>query len=624
MRTMFLRICSLDRENRLHPVGEATMILGRAPQCDIVIDDPCISRRHLELERLSEKELHLRDLDSRNPPRIDGQIRREAVLHAGSTFDLGSTRITVTSGGERGELSTRLDFGRDPSREAVTTELSLEQEPRTEVIDIEPALTSEERFRRLAAIGERIASAKSPGELIEIALDGLMGALPASRGFIGLGSPLDGEYAEMAVRDPANPDGTRIEMSRTILDRIYENRSALLVVDAPRLGGLPHDSITEIGILSFAAAPVIVREQYRGVIYLDSTRTRGALQNADLEILKVVARLVALGVENLSAREQLRRENETFRALFERRQGIIGSSDAMQKTLALVQRAAATESPVLILGETGTGKELFAGAIHDQSRRREGPFVAINCAIASPEMIDSALFGHDVGAFTGAVRDHQGVFEQAHKGTLFLDEIGDMPLSTQVKILRVVQDGKVVRVGGEKSISVDVRIISATHRDLEARQATGQFREDLRYRLDVLRFQLPPLRDRGDDVIEIAEALLPKGVEFNDAARRALRNHSWPGNVRELRNAVEQALCSAPSSKIRLCDLPATVAIGGRRPQLVASLPTLAQIERRHTERVLKETGDNKKRTAEILGISRETLYQKLRAWKEQDRRRGG
>jgi len=232
-------------------------------------------------------------------------------------------------------------------------------------------------------------------------------------------------------------------------------------------------------------------------------------------------------------------------------------------------------------------------------------------------MIDSELFGHVRGSFTDAVRDHKGVFEQANGGTLLLDEIGDMPLESQVKILRAVQERTIVPVGGEKPVKVDVRIISATHRDLEARQKAGLFREDLRYRLDVIRIALPPLRDRGEDILEIAESLLPEGRALSDGARRALLAHRWPGNVRELRNAIEQALFRAEGSTIRRRDFPAGVASAGGRARLETPLGTLEEIERRHIDRVLEATGGNKKQAAEILGIARETLYQKLRSREE-------
>jgi len=623
---LFLRIRVAGSEDRIHPIGEGAIRLGRSPECDVVIDQPWISRRHLELRALPDGGLHLRDLDSRNPPRFGGIERREARLEPGDTFVIGEAEVSLGRGDPDADAfrphSTAVIFDTEPAPGAVTTEIPL-AEPASGSGSSSSSSSSgsvaragdpaAERFRRLAELGERIGAAGRTSELLRTALDGIFEILPVTRGFVGLGTPLEGEFAEIAVRDPASPDGTRLGMSRTILETIFRNRSALLVRDAPRLGGI-HDSIDALGIRSFAAAPLIVRDREAGVIYVDSSG-REPLGDGDLEALKLVARLCALALENLSARERLEEQNQALRGILERRPGLIGSSKPMLEILSLIDRAAALESPVLLLGETGTGKEVVARAIHDRSPRREKPFVAFHCALSSPSMIDAELFGHVRGAFTEAVRDHKGVFEQAEGGTLLLDEIGDMPLESQVKILRALQERTIVPVGGEKPIRVDVRIISATHRDLEARQRAGLFREDLRYRLDVIRILLPPLRDRGDDILEIAESLLPEGRSLTDGARRALLGHAWPGNVRELRNAIEQSLFRAQGAAIQRRDLPPAIASAGSRARIETPLGTLEEIERRHIARVLEATGGNKKQAAEILGIARETLYQKLKGY---------
>jgi two-component system response regulator HydG len=311
----------------------------------------------------------------------------------------------------------------------------------------------------------------------------------------------------------------------------------------------------------------------------------------------------------------------------------IGESPAMRRVFALLERVADSETSVLIGGETGTGKELAARTIHAQSRRASGPFVALNCAALPEALLESELFGHVKGAFTDARSARKGLFQQADGGTLLLDEVGEMPQALQGKLLRVLQERKIRPVGGTGEVPVDVRLISATHRDLETLCAEGKFREDLYYRLNVVQLELPPLRSRGPDIIRLAHvfgaaAAAREGKEWQgvsaQCAQRML-DYPWPGNVRELRNAMERAVALASAPRLEVRDLPEKVQGYRRSHVLIASddpseLVPMQEVERRYVLRVLEATSGNKTKAAQILGFDRKTLYAKLRQYGVEER----
>jgi DNA-binding NtrC family response regulator len=317
---------------------------------------------------------------------------------------------------------------------------------------------------------------------------------------------------------------------------------------------------------------------------------------------------------------RLREENRRLKMAVEQRYGfesIIGRSPAMQHIFEQVRAVAESDASILLVGESGTGKELVARAIHHNSVRRNGPFVPVNCAAIPENLLESELFGHEKGAFTGADRKRKGLFAEANAGTLFLDEVADIAVPLQAKLLRVLQERTVRPVGGSQEIQLDVRLISATHQDLTAMVAEGTFREDLYYRLAVIPLRLPSLRERGNDVVllatqfvERAAASLGKELKgFDDEATAWLLRHRWPGNVRELENIVERAATLAPGPLVRLSDLhiefAAPTSAGSTRP-------TLAELEAQYIQRVLDETKGDKVAAARILGVSVRTLQRRF------------
>jgi DNA-binding NtrC family response regulator len=338
------------------------------------------------------------------------------------------------------------------------------------------------------------------------------------------------------------------------------------------------------------------------------------------ELLLIVERQLeqrALRLENERLREQVRRE---------RRFGeMVGSSQAMQDLYRVVDAVSQNRSSVLLIGESGTGKELVARTIHERSSFAERPFLAVNCAGMSETLIDSQLFGHKRGAFTGAIADHEGVFQAAAGGTLFLDEVFEIPLSLQPKFLRAIQEREVTPLGSNKPIAVDVRIVAATNRDLEREVASGAFRADLYYRLNVVTLRLPPLRERKEDIPLLVDHFVrefgklyrvePKVV--TEGAAQTLARYDWPGNVRELQNAIERAFALSREAAIDLGDLPPAVRGDAPRSGALAigeaeELPRLADVEERVIRTALERTGGNKNQAARMLGIDRQRLYRKI------------
>ncbi len=336
-------------------------------------------------------------------------------------------------------------------------------------------------------------------------------------------------------------------------------------------------------------------------------------------VLSRVMRPADLKIEVGALRDELRSLGRFGR--------LLGTSDAMQKLYNQIERVAPTAVTVLITGESGTGKELVAQTLHDLSRRRKQPFIAVNCGAISPQLIESELFGHEKGSFTGALYEHKGYFERANGGTLFLDEITEMPIELQVKLLRVLEAGTFMRVGSGKQAEVDVRVIAATNRNPEEAVADGKLREDLLYRLQVFPLHLPPLRERAGDVELIARQFLEEinqiersGKSFAPGALEVLRRYHWPGNVRELKNVILRAYIMADDAIDANCvPLQTEKANGANGPFLQVRVgSTISEIERRLIMATLQQCGDNREKAAQMLGISPKTLYNRLREYASQ------
>jgi len=409
-----------------------------------------------------------------------------------------------------------------------------------------------------------------------------------------------------------------IETTRNILN----SDSMDVVLTDLRLGGDSGLDVLRLCQKQSSPPPCVVMTAYGSVESAVEAMRQGAYdyltKPLDLDrgqlLLRRAVQSVKVEQENVQLRAQLVRSFGMDR--------ILGKSGAMEKVMDQVRQVADTKANVLLEGESGTGKELVARALHGLSSRRSGPFVAVHCAALSPQLLESELFGHEKGSFTGATERRVGRFEQANNGTIFLDEIGEIDAATQVKLLRVLGERTLERVGGNRLIDVDVRLVAATHRSLERLVQEGKFREDLYFRIRVVQIHLPPLRDRPEDIPILAESFRQEycrengkeGMSFSQASMSLLIQYRWPGNVRELRTAVEHGVVLARGKLIEPGDLPAALrGGGGSRASPGEDLPLkLDEVKRSAIDAALEKSGQNISQAAKALGISRRTLHRKL------------
>ena len=413
----------------------------------------------------------------------------------------------------------------------------------------------------------------------------------------------------------------------TAIEKVHEQAFDLILMDIRMITVSGLEALNEIKAFN-PAIPVIIMTAYSSVETAVEALKSGAYdyltKPLDFDELR-------LAMERAMDHRQLREENRMLRESLGNhfdRQNIIGRSPAMVKLLEMVAQVAPSEATVLITGESGTGKEMIAGAIHFNSPRKEGPFVKLNCAAITETLLESELFGHEKGAFTGAHKRKEGRFRQAHGGSIFLDEISEMSLAMQVKLLRVLQEREITRVGGEEVIKVDVRLIAATNKDLLQEIEVGRFREDLFYRLNVVTLNMPRLRERSEDIPLLAQHFLKMFSEknskeikgFTPQAMDRLLRYDWPGNVRELMNAVERGVVLASSEYLGEKDLPLVLkegASGGKAPpgQVIPGDLPLEEVEKASILKTLELTGGNKSEAARRLGITRRTLHKKLKKY---------
>jgi Nif-specific regulatory protein len=414
-------------------------------------------------------------------------------------------------------------------------------------------------------------------------------------------------------------------VSRTVLDEVVAKREAKVFVDAPST--FPGAQSLIIGqVRSVAVAPLVSRGRLVGAIYVDSRTDRNVFNDSALSFLRPFANIAALAIENARLCSNLAAETGQLRsALGEWRQfpEIVGRGPAMQTVFEMMARVIPSDAAVLITGETGTGKELVARAIHYGGPRRQAAFVPVNCSGIPENLLESELFGHRKGAFTGAVTDKEGLFEAATGGTLLLDEVADLPPPLQPKLLRALATGEIRRVGDVAARHVDVRVISATNRNLGRLVQEGKFREDLYYRLNVIPIELPPLRQRREDIpllvghfLTASAARQGKPVAgITQPALERLVDYPWPGNIRQMENTIERAVVLCLGERLTEKDimLPAPAEAG------TGTAGTAAEIEKRAVLERLKAFNGNRTRTAASLGISRRTLLNKLAEWKNED-----
>jgi Nif-specific regulatory protein len=620
----------------VYPLHNGTRYtLGRAPTNRVVLRDDLCSREHAEVFSV-EGGWHVRDLGSLNGTHLNGEpLRTDRPLRPLDEVRVGRTRLVFVD--EMGQLPDMPRATPRPAEKSDGLEIRkrlgqtrYQQTPPPappsdpETVRAEARVTPQQAVAVLYRLALDMAAAADPSELCALAVDAVFRATPSE--VAAILALKDARELELVIhRNRTGGPATYHKVSQFVSSEVLSGKQAVLAENVAADRMLKNrDSIAELKVASLICAPVVFEDQVLGLLHLYRTSAHGPLNADDLEFTLAVARqlgtvwhrlvrAVTLSAENKSLRDQLRLESE-----------IVGKSAPLQKIESQIMRVGETKATVLVRGESGSGKELVARAIHAHSPRREGPFICLNCAALTETLLESELFGHEKGAFTGATERMIGKFEAADNGTIFLDEIGEMALSTQAKFLRVLEGHPFERVGGNIQIKVDVRVVAATNRSLEDAVRSGTFRRDLFYRLQVVQLDVPPLRDRLDDVPLLADHFLKKFVRetgrkikgFTPAALDKLKGYRWPGNVRELRNVVERAVALGSGPQLDTTDIwLSELDVGAPVVGPVGSVykpESLEDLEKRHILETLKHTDWNKTKAAAILGIERSTLDRKI------------
>jgi Nif-specific regulatory protein len=478
----------------------------------------------------------------------------------------------------------------------------------------------------LLRISRTINTLQELDVLLERIMDIAVETVGAERGFI----ILSGDTGALTVQTARNISDQNIQnlanFSNSVVRQVWQTGETLLSYDAQgdeRFREM--QSIVMNQIQAVVCVPLKIKERPIGAIYLDSINRRSGFTESSTEFLNTFANQAAIAIENAQLYQQLREENRQLRKEAQKVHGfadIVGQSPRMKQVFDIMNSVADSDATVLIQGESGTGKELVARALHYHGSRRDKPFVALFCGSLPESLLESELFGHKKGAFTGAVSDKKGLFETADSGTFFLDEIGDISPKLQTQLLRVLQEGEIKRVGENHVRHVDVRIIAATNRNLAEKIKDGSFREDLFYRLNVININLPPLRERSDDLPLLIQHFLTRFSQkyrkhihgFTAEALTLLTRHSWRGNVRELENTVERAVVLAKGALISPSELRLAETNGHA---VLPSGMTLEQLARQLVEQTLRELGGNVTHAAAQLGVSRRWIQYKQKQWSD-------
>ncbi len=615
------RVFVLEPNHELH--------VGRDPQSPIAVADPSVSRRHCVF-RAFQTCCVVADLGSRNGTFVNGVPVRERHLEPGDSVRIGdSVFVILAPGGEEGEHA-------EPTmrslEEDVVSRTVVQLRPEESVYvraagQAAPLALSERVVRDLSAlvrIGILLNAASGLKALQARLLEALFEVIPAERAAIFLAGAAPEQLASaFQMKRSGEPAGDR-PVSRSIVRRVLAEGNAVLGTEVPAAAEQgSSQTLASSRARSWLAVPLRTGDRVLGVLYADTTDPAGCFDDAHLQFLVAVADSAAAVLHQALKLDQLEQENQRLREEAGIEHSMIGESPRMWEVYRFIAKVAPRDTTVLIRGESGTGKELVARAIHDNSPRASKPFVAIHCAALTETLLESELFGHEKGAFTGAIAQKRGKIETADGGTLFLDEVGEIPLSMQVKLLRVLQEREFERVGGTRPLKVDVRLIAATNRDLEEAVRAGNFRHDLYYRLNVVSFTLPPLRERREDVPLLAAYFVTKFaarvrrrvVGVSPEARALLERYEWPGNVRELENAVEHAVVLGATEVILPEDLPETL-LEAARPGDPASNrfhAAVVETKRRLILEAVEEAGGSLTEAAKRLGLHPNYLHRLIR-----------
>ena len=619
-----------DFEGTVFPLAEGETWLGRDTANQVRLSDPLVSRRHCVVIRHGA-DITLRDEASSNGTFVNDQAIREQAhqLDEGDRIRIGDAQLLFLRYEPRPtNPAMRVQF--DDGSLAANTAIKLVEE---EAVYLQPdklaALPASARIsadlQALLKFSNAINKQRCFTELQKQILDLVFEFFPADFGAL----MLDQRYFRQAARTiwRERETGTQSApppVSSTVIKQVYNEKAGFLsnnVAQTKPLSGAR--SLVDTPVCSLLAVPLMLYGEVAGVLYLDSKTQAARFDESHLQLLTAIAGMAAVALDNAAQWELLSSETRRLQEELKPQAGMIGDSPAMQGVYRMIKKAAPSATTILIRGESGTGKEVAARAIHEFSERNGKGFIAVNCAALPDETLASQLFGHKRGAFTSAIADHVGFFEAAHSGTLFLDEIGDISPAMQVSLLRASQEKVITRLGETKTRPVDVRIIAATNRPLEALMKEGKFREDLFYRLNVIPLTMPALRDRREDILLLANYFI--GLFSRTCKRRVrglapetaalLTSYAWPGNVRELENAIERAVVLGTDEWVLPEDLPERLL----EAALPVTLPvagyhaTVKEAKRQIILRALHETNGNFTDAAKQLGLHPNNVHRLAR-----------
>ena len=585
----------------LLPPGEYWV--GRQATNDLQLEDNAVSRRHCLFVRSGE-DCTLKDLESRNGTFVTGTPVTEQQLEPGDEIRIGGSVFcylvdpsSVVPAEKQVSISSTRELRLDESLYLSSDEYTILPPSARAMHDLRTLLrvsTMLHSFRGLHDTTSASAAEILRGHLTSLLLD----LIPASHA---------------AIIIPGSQPGSLVDQeapNRQVLDRAIQERVVVW------------EETDDTNAPSYLAAPLIVRGEVAAVVYLEAVGAEHRFDEGHLQLLTAVAGMAAVAWENATILGWLQEENERLQSELKTEHGMVGVSDKLRDLQRQIAKVAPSNSNVLILGESGTGKELIARALHRNSLRAAGPFVAINCAALTESLLESELFGHERGAFTGAITQKKGKLEVADGGTVFLDEIGELSPLLQAKLLRVLQEREMERVGGTKTIQLNIRLLAATNRDLEQAVQKSDFRRDLFYRLNVVSLLAPALRDRPEDTLPLAEYFAKKYaaecgrriVGLAPAARAYLQSYSWPGNVRELENAIERAVVLGSADMLLAEDLPEH--IRESRPAAVSASMYEEAVEAAKRQVVLQafdQVNHDHEAAAKILGLHPNYLHKLIR-----------
>ena len=592
---------SSDGSSKTVNLHKRVTSIGRGADNDVVLNDPALpdAALHILFDGVRYQ------VGGSTGFTVNGKTRDEHVLSANDVVRVGNTEL-VFGASDAVQASPALVASRgrvEATREAPGTE------PREMAT-----------LRRLTLFSEKLLQSYEVDRLLEALMDEVVDVCKADKGFLIL---MEGEQARIKVArniSRENIEDAVERVSDSVIARVVATKKPMIIADAlddPEFAA--SESVVNLKLLSIMCAPLMHKGELFGLIYLGNDRLVNRFEDKSLEILTIFASQASLLVQNALLVNDLRVDNTDLRARLELQTygDIVGTCQSMKDVYRMLDKVAPTDISVLITGETGTGKELIARELHRRSVRAKGPFITINCGAIPENLLESELFGHVKGAFTGAVATKMGRFQAAIGGTLFLDELGEMPLPLQVKLLRALQEKVVFKVGDTKPEPVDIRVLAATNKDLKEEVRKNTFREDLYFRINVVTVKLPPLRERGDDLVVLAKYFLQKstkdfsakGKSFSPAATVAMRKYAWPGNIRELENRIKKAVVLSERPVLGPEDLDL------RSENLTPVLPLLQakeEFQKRYIQEVLERNNGNRTKTAKDLGVDPRTIFRHL------------